>query len=66
VFDVWLFIPKTALPLLPLSIRASTASWSIRFSLRIISSGAIISCKRAKRLFRLITRLYKSFCHFWP
>ena len=60
-FKGLLFKPNTALPRFPLSIKASTASCNIRFSFRIINSGAIISCKRAKRLFRFITRRYKSF-----
>ena len=44
-----------------LSNRASTASCSIRFSLRTIISGARNSIRRFKRLFRLITRRYRSF-----
>ena len=50
-----------ALPRRPLSSRLSTASCSIRFSLRTIMSGARNSNKRFKRLLRLITRRYKSF-----
>ena len=53
--------PLTALPRRPLSIRASTASWSIRFSLRTMISGAPIPIKRFSRLFLLMTRRYKSF-----
>ena len=37
------------------------ASCNIRFSLRKITSGALISNKRFKRLLRIITRRYKSF-----
>ena len=33
--------PVTARPRRPLSIRASTASWSIRFSLRTMMSGRV-------------------------
>ena len=33
----------------------------MRFSLRKITSGALISTKRFKRLLRMITRRYKSF-----
>jgi len=53
--------PVTALPRRPLSIKASTASCSIRFSLRTMMSGAFSSCNLFKRLLRLITRRYKSF-----
>ncbi len=53
--------PVTGLPRRPLSIRASTASCSIRFSLRTMISGAPNSSRRFKRLLRLITLLYKSF-----
>ena len=49
-----------ALPRRPLSIKESTASCSIRFSLRRMISGAFSSIKRFKRLLRLITRRYKS------
>src|SRR5437773_1282535 len=48
-------------PRRPLSNSASTASWSIRFSLRMITSGALSSCRRLSRLLRLITRRYRSF-----
>ena len=51
--------PVTGLPRLPLSIRASTASWSMRFSLRTMISGAPSSSSLARRLFLLITLLYK-------
>ena len=40
----------------PLSIRASTASWSMRFSFRTIISGALSCIRRLRRLFRLMTR----------
>src|SRR5205809_626205 len=43
-------------PRRPLSKRASTASCSIRFSLRMMISGALRSMSRFSRLFRLITR----------
>ncbi len=60
-FSGRLFAPTTVRPRRPLSIKASTASCSIRFSFRTIISGAKISCSLAKRLLRLITRRYKSF-----
>ncbi len=44
-----------------LSKSASTDSCSIRFSLRVIISGALSSSSLFKRLFRLMTRLYRSF-----
>ena len=44
-----------------LSIKASTASCNILFSLRVIISGAFNSRSCFKRLFRLMTRRYKSF-----
>ena len=53
--------PVIALPRRPLSRRASTASCSMRFSLRTIMSGAFKSSSRFSRLFLLITRRYKSF-----
>ena len=53
--------PVTALPLLPLSKRASTDSCSILFSLRVIISGALRSNNLLSLLFLLITLLYKSF-----
>ena len=53
--------PATGRPRRPLSSSASTASCNIRFSLRIIISGAPRFNKRDNRLLRLITRLYKSF-----
>ena len=60
-FNGRLFAPVITRPRRPLSNRASTASCSIRFSLRIIMSGARSSIRRFRRLFRLITRRYKSF-----
>lgn len=53
--------PVTGRPRRPLSIKASTASCSIRFSLRTIISGAPKSNSLFRRLLRLITRRYKSF-----
>ena len=50
-----------ALPRRPLSSNASTDSCNIRFSLRTMISGAFKSSRRRKRLFRLITRRYRSF-----
>src|SRR5258708_30149260 len=59
------FCPVEAVTSLPwrmeLSINASAASWSMRFSLRVITSGAPISKSFFRRLLRLITRRYKSF-----
>ena len=52
--------PETALPLLPLSKRASTDSCNILFSLLIIISGAPSSINFLKRLFLLISLRYKS------
>ena len=49
------------LPRRPLSNKASTASWSIRFSFWMIIDGALKSISFFKRLLRLITLLYKSF-----
>ena len=49
-----------ALDLRELSNNESTASCNIRFSLRKITSGALISIKRFNRLLRMITRRYKS------
>ena len=54
-------VPSTARPLLPLSIKASTASCNIRFSFLIIISGAPNSSNLFNLLFRFITLLYKSF-----
>ena len=53
--------PVTGRPRRPLSIRASTASCSMRFSLRTMMSGAPNSSRRFRRLLRLITRRYRSF-----
>src|SRR5919107_1340637 len=53
--------PVTGRPRRPLSNRASTASWSIRFSLFTMISGAPRSSRRFRRLLRLITRRYRSF-----
>ena len=53
-------MPAIARPRRPLSISASHASWSIRFSLRMMISGAPSSRSRLSRLFRLITRRYRS------
>ena len=56
-----LFGPVNGRPRRPLSKRASTASCSMRFSFRIIISGALSSISRLSRLLRLITRRYRSF-----
>ena len=53
--------PVTGRPRLPLSINASTASCSIRFSFRTIISGAPSSKSLARRLFLLMIRRYRSF-----
>ena len=53
--------PVTGRPRRPLSNSESTASWSIRFSLFTMISGAPRSSSRLSRLFRLITRRYRSF-----
>jgi hypothetical protein len=45
----------------PLSNSASTASWSMRFSLRRMTSGALCSISFFSRLLRLMTRRYRSF-----
>ncbi|MPN35887.1 hypothetical protein SDC9_183389 [bioreactor metagenome] len=52
--------PVTGLPLLPLSISASTASWSILFSFLTMMSGAPRSSSLFNLLFLLITLRYKS------
>ncbi len=49
-----------ALPRWLLSMRLSTASCNMRFSLRMITSGAPSSSNLFKRLLRLITRRYRS------
>src|SRR5690606_14475515 len=51
----------TAEALRVLSKSESTDSCNIRFSLRKITSGALISINLFKRLLRMITRRYKSF-----
>ena len=48
--------PVMARPRRPLSNRASTASWSMRFSLRMMISGAPSSNSLLRRLLRLMTR----------
>ena len=53
--------PVTGLPRLPLSIKASTDSWSILFSFLTIISGAPSSSNLFNLLFLFITLLYKSF-----
>ncbi len=60
-FNGRLLEPVIARPRRPLSSNASTASCSIRFSLRTMMSGAAKSSRRFRRLLRLITRRYKSF-----
>jgi hypothetical protein len=60
-FSARLFAPVIALPRRPLSSSESTASCSMRFSLRTMISGAFSSSSLAKRLLRLMTRRYKSF-----
>ena len=52
--------PVTGRPRRPLSNSESTASCSIRFSLLTMISGAPRSSSRLSRLFRLITRRYRS------
>ena len=59
-FSGRLFGPVMVLPRRPLSNSASTASCSIRFSLRMMMSGALSSWSRLRRLFRLMTRRYRS------
>src|SRR5512133_914120 len=48
--------PVTGRPRRPLSNSASTASWSMRFSLLTMISGAPRSSSRLRRLLRLMTR----------
>jgi hypothetical protein len=55
-FNGRLFAPVIAFPRRPLSSSESTASCSIRFSLRTMMSGAFSSSSRFKRLLRLMTR----------
>ena len=59
-FSGRLFEPVIARPRRPLSSSASTDSCSIRFSLRTMISGAFKSSSRFRRLFRLMTRRYRS------
>ncbi len=60
-FNGRLLDPVMARPRRPLSSNASTDSCNIRFSLRTMMSGAFKSSRRLSRLFRLMTRRYKSF-----
>ena len=60
-FSGRLLPPVMTRPRRPLSNNASTDSCSMRFSLRTIISGARNSIRRFRRLFRLMTRRYKSF-----
>src|SRR5438093_602349 len=53
--------PRIALERRPLLNSASTASCSMRFSLRRMTSGARCRISFCSRLFRLITRRYRSF-----
>ena len=55
-----LFVPVIALPLLPLSNKASTDS-EASVSISLIISGAFSSNNLFSLLFRLITLLYRSF-----
>jgi hypothetical protein len=55
-FSGRLFGPVMTLPRRPLSKSASTASCSMRFSLRMMISGALSSSSRLNRLLRLMTR----------
>ena len=60
-FSGRLLAPVIALPRRPLSRSESTASCSMRFSLRTMISGAFSSSRRLRRLLRLMTRRYRSF-----
>ena len=60
-FSGRLFVPLSTRPRRPLSKSASTASWSIRCSLRTMTSGARSSSSRRRRLLRLMTFRYNSF-----
>ena len=60
-FSGRLLVPVITRPRRPLSNSASTASCSIRFSLRTMISGARSSISRFRRLLRLMTRRYRSF-----
>ncbi len=59
-FSGRLLAPVIVRPRRPLSNKASTASCSMRFSLRTMMSGARNSISRFRRLLRLITRRYRS------
>src|SRR5829696_4799085 len=54
-------LPRTGRLHRLLSNRASTDCWSIRFSLRMMTSGALRSTSFLSRLFRLMIRRYRSF-----
>ena len=56
-FRARLFDPVTALPLLPLSSKASTDSCNILFSFLVIMSGALRSSNLFSLLFLFITLL---------
>ncbi|MPN17285.1 hypothetical protein SDC9_164638 [bioreactor metagenome] len=60
-FRARLLAPVMALPRRPLSSKLSTASCSMRFSLRAMISGALSSSRRFRRELRLMTRRYRSF-----
>ena len=60
LFNGLLPAPSTALPTLPLSIKASTHSCNILFSFLTMISGALSACNFFNLLFLLITRRYKS------
>ena len=51
-----LLLPSTGRLQRPLSKSASTACWSIRFSLRMMTSGALRSISFLSRLLRLMMR----------
>ena len=53
--------PSTGRRQRPLSNSASTACWSMRFSLRMMTSGALRSTSFFSRLLRLMMRRYRSF-----
>ena len=55
-FSGRLLVPVMTRPRRPLSKSASTDSCSIRFSLRMMMSGARSSISRFRRLLRLMTR----------
>src|SRR5438046_128203 len=55
-FSLRLPVPVMARPRRPLSISASTASWSIRFSVRTMISGAPSSGSLFRRLSRVVRR----------